>query len=139
MTAPTMIGSVNPIAESGKRRLRGTVLLGSAALLLVHLDHDARHCLGVLSDVLDLLIGRRFRVLAEQFPTSRDRNWLRPRICDEYATKNALTISAQITRGFDGGLRHWHWGVSNPPAGRWTGQAEEPGGCSRPRSIIDTA
>ena len=51
-----------------------------AALLLVHLDHDARHRLCVSADVLDVLIGHRFRVLAEQFPTARDRNRLRPRI-----------------------------------------------------------
>ncbi|MGB2714123.1 MAG: hypothetical protein WBC51_08100 [Vicinamibacterales bacterium] len=32
------------------------------------------------TDVLDVLIGHRFGILAEQFPTARDRNRLRPRI-----------------------------------------------------------
>jgi hypothetical protein len=32
------------------------------------------------ADVLDVLIGHRFSVLAEQFPTTRDRNRLRSRI-----------------------------------------------------------
>jgi hypothetical protein len=45
------------------------VLLGNSALLLVHLDHDARHGLCVLADLLDVLIGHRFRVLAKQFAT----------------------------------------------------------------------
>jgi hypothetical protein len=53
-------------------------LLRNAALLLVHLDHDARHRFGVTADVLDVLIGHRFRVLAEQLPTARDRNRFRP-------------------------------------------------------------
>jgi hypothetical protein len=56
------------------------LLLGSAALLLVHLDHDARHGLCVLTDLLDLLIGHRFRVLAKQFATTRNRKRFRPRI-----------------------------------------------------------
>jgi len=55
-------------------------LLGNSTLLLVHLDHDARHRLCVSADVLDVLIGHRFRVLTEQFPTARDRNRFRPRI-----------------------------------------------------------
>jgi len=50
-----------------------------AALHLIHLDHDARHRLCVSADVLDVLIGHRF-VLAEQFPTARDRNRFRPPI-----------------------------------------------------------
>ena len=75
-----MIGSVDPFAGSGKLRLRGTVATRNVALLLVHLDDDASHRLGVPADVLDVLIGHRFRVLAEQFPTARDRNRLRPRI-----------------------------------------------------------
>jgi hypothetical protein len=39
------------------------------------------HAIGfcVAADVLDVLIGHRFRVLAEQFSTARDRNRLRPR------------------------------------------------------------
>ena len=67
-----MIGSVDPFDDSGKLRLRGTVLLENAALFLVHLEQDARHRLGVSADILDLLIGHRFRLLAEQFPTARD-------------------------------------------------------------------
>ncbi len=50
-------------------------------MLLVHPDHDARHRLGVSADVLDVPIGHRFRVLAEQFPITRDRNRFRLRIC----------------------------------------------------------
>lgn len=69
-----MIGSVDPFAGSGKICLRSTVLLGNAALLLVHLDHDARHRFCVPTDVLNVLIGHRFRVVAEQFPTASDRN-----------------------------------------------------------------
>jgi hypothetical protein len=49
-------------------------------VLLIHLDHDARHLLCVSADIFDVLIGQRFCVLAEQFPTARDRNWLRSRI-----------------------------------------------------------
>ena len=60
-------------------------------------------------------------------------------ICDEYATNNALANDAQITRRFDAGLRHRHRGVSNPPGRPRAGQAEESGGCSRPRSISDAA
>jgi hypothetical protein len=45
--------------------------------LLVHLDHDARHSLRVSADRRDLLIGHRFRFLAEQLPTARDRDRLR--------------------------------------------------------------
>jgi hypothetical protein len=45
---------------------------------LVHLDDDARHRLRVSSDQRDLLIGHRFRFLAEQLPTARDRDRLRP-------------------------------------------------------------
>src|SRR5262245_23453987 len=73
-----MIGSVDPFAGSGKLRLRGTVLLGNAALLRVHLDHDVSHRLCVSADVLDVPISHRFRVLAKQFPTAGDRNRLRP-------------------------------------------------------------
>ena len=42
-------------------------------------------------------------------------------ICDEYATNSALANVAQITRRFNGGLRHRHRGVSNPP-GRASGR-----------------
>jgi hypothetical protein len=49
-----MIGSVDPFAGSGKLRLRGTVLLGNAALLLVHLNDDARHRLCVTADVIEV-------------------------------------------------------------------------------------
>src|SRR5262245_36955111 len=72
-----MIGSVDPFAGSGKLRLRGTLLLGNSALLPIHLDHDASHRLCVPADVLDVLIGHRFRVLTEQFTTTRDRNRIR--------------------------------------------------------------
>jgi hypothetical protein len=51
---------------------RHCLLPEDAALLLVHLDHDARHRLCVPADVIDVLIGHRFRVLAEQFATARD-------------------------------------------------------------------
>src|SRR5581483_9214671 len=69
-----MIGSVDPFAGRGKARLRGTVLLGSAAPLLVHFDHKTRHRLGVLADLFDVLVGQRFGVLSKQLPTARDRN-----------------------------------------------------------------
>jgi len=45
-----------------------------AAPLLVHLDDDARYRLCMPADVLDVLIGHRFRVIAEQFPTARNRD-----------------------------------------------------------------
>src|SRR5687768_16484943 len=66
-----MIGSVDPFAGTGKMRFRGTTLLGNLATLLVHLDDDARHRLRVSSDQRDLLIGHRFRFLAEQLPTAQ--------------------------------------------------------------------
>ena len=72
-----MLGSVDPFAGWGKLRLRGTLLLGNSALLPIHLDHDASHRLRVPADVLDVLIGHRFRVLTEQFTTTRDRNRIR--------------------------------------------------------------
>jgi hypothetical protein len=59
-----MVGSVDLFAGSSKLRLRGTFLLGSAALLLVHLDHEVRHSLRVSADQRDLLIGHRFRFFA---------------------------------------------------------------------------
>jgi hypothetical protein len=62
-----MIGRVDPFAGSGKLRLR-------------HLDNDASHRLCMPADVLDVLIGHRFRVLTEQFATARDRNRFRLRI-----------------------------------------------------------
>ena len=52
------------------------MLLGNPALLLVHLDNDKGHRLCMAADVLDLLIGHGFRVFADQFPTTRDRNRL---------------------------------------------------------------
>jgi len=50
---------------------------------------------------------------------------------------NALENRAQITHRFDCGLRHWHWGVSNPPGRPRDGSRRRAGGCSRPRSIND--
>jgi hypothetical protein len=50
----------------------------NSALLLVHLDHDARHRFCVPADVFDVLIGHGFNVLAKQFQAARDRNRLRP-------------------------------------------------------------
>jgi hypothetical protein len=67
-----MIGSVDPFAGAGKLRLRGTCLLRIAMLLLIDLDRNARHRLCVPADVLDVLIGHRFRVLPEHFPAARD-------------------------------------------------------------------
>lgn len=42
------------------------LLLGKAAVLLIHLDHHARHRLSVTADVLDVLIDHRIRFLTEQ-------------------------------------------------------------------------
>ena len=49
-------------------------------MVLIHLDDYPRHRLGVSADQRDLLIGHRFRFLAEQFPTARDRDQLLPAI-----------------------------------------------------------
>jgi hypothetical protein len=48
------------------------------ATVLVHLDDDARHRLRVSADIFYVLVGYRFRVLAEQFAAARDRNRLWP-------------------------------------------------------------
>jgi hypothetical protein len=53
-------------------------------------------------------------------------------ICDEYATNNALANDAQITRRFDGGLRHRHRGVSNPPGRPRDGSRRRTGGLLTP-------
>lgn len=65
-----MIGSVDPSPDRARCVCEARCLLGTAALLLVHLKEDARHRLGVSTDVIDVLIGHRFRVLAEQFPAA---------------------------------------------------------------------
>src|SRR5688572_235657 len=75
-----MVGSVDPLPTPASCVCEALLLLGSAALRLVNLDHDSRHGLCVLADLLDVVIGHRFRVLAKQFATTRDRNRLRPLI-----------------------------------------------------------
>ena len=60
-------------------------------------------------------------------------------ICDAYATDNALANGAQITRRFDGGLRHRHRGVSNPPGRPRDGSRRRTGGLLTPPLISDAA
>src|SRR5215510_5621845 len=67
-----MSGRLEPFEITGKTRLRGTDLLSSSPLILVHVDEDRRHRLGVLAEHRDLAIRHRFRFLAQQLPTTRD-------------------------------------------------------------------
>ena len=90
-----MVGSVDPFTGSGKLRFRGTVATRKSALLLVHLDHDASHRLCVPADDLDLLVGHRFRVLAEQFTTARDRDRLRLLFC---MMENSIALPLNASR-----------------------------------------
>jgi hypothetical protein len=49
-------------------------------------------------------------------------------ICNEYETDKALVIGAHFTRGFVGGSRHRHRGVSNPPGRPRDGSRRRTGG-----------
>ena len=62
-------------------------------MVLKHLDHDPRHRLRVSANQRDLLVGHRFRLLAKQFPTARDRDRLLPviRTLDELHTRSQRT------------------------------------------------
>src|SRR4051812_27030273 len=72
-----MVGSVDPFTGSASWGSVPRILTGYWTALWVHLDNDARHSLRVSADQRDLLIGHRFRFLAEQFATARDRDRLR--------------------------------------------------------------
>ncbi|PYR89916.1 MAG: hypothetical protein DMF84_23180 [Acidobacteria bacterium] len=66
----------------------------------VHLDHYVRHRLDVAADQRDLLIAHRFRFVAEQFPTARDRKRLWPviRTLDELHRRSKRTRVMAIRR-----------------------------------------